>query len=128
MAGRITVFSTPIIFLTVLFLPGCALRGGDDPPKISHHQISGAPLQRESVYYTQVNTSSDATIGAIYHVNSQGEATLLATNVDRAFWKDFVLALTGVAGNVGAAAIHGISFPAAKTAINATATNTNTNK
>ena len=77
-------------------------------------------------------------MGAIYHINVDGGSTILATNVDRAFWKDFVIALTGTAGNIAASAIHGISFPAAKTAINATTTggmatasptvtNTNTN-
>ena len=42
------------------------------------------------------------------------------------FWKEFVLALApaliGAAGQVGAAAVHGISMPAAKNAISATST------
>ncbi len=116
--GRFVAFC-----LAAFLLAGCAA----SKPELYHSRISKGPLLREQVFYTQVKTSSGATMGAIYHINAQGKATLLATNVDEAFWKKFVLMLTGAVGQVGAAAIHGISFPAAKTAINAAATNTNSN-
>ncbi len=108
-----------------LLLGACA-----GEPKFYHSKISDEPLEREFVYYSQVKTSSDSTMGVIYHVNAKGDITPLASNVDEAFWKRFVLALTGVAGQVGAAAIHGISFPRAQSTVSAVAsgnTTTNTN-
>lgn len=114
----------------IFLLAGCA---GDGPPVITHYQISTSPLAREHVYYTEVKTSSGSTIGAIHHVDANGESTLLHGTADKAFWKDFTLALVGLGGQVGAAAVYGVSIKAAKTAISNTVTttanptNTNTN-
>ena len=86
------------------------------------------------MYYTEVKTSSGSTIGAIHHVDANGKSSLLHGTADKAFWKEVILALTGVAGQVGAAAVYGVSIDAAKTIIKNTVTttanptNTNTNK
>ncbi|MDP3725851.1 MAG: hypothetical protein Q8R36_01495 [bacterium] len=93
-----------------------------DKPEIYHNQITEKSLLREQVFYTQVKTSSDATMGAIYHINAKGEATLLATNVDEAFWKDLTLELLRAGAQVGSSAVFGVSIPAAKNAISATST------
>ncbi|MBI2109532.1 MAG: hypothetical protein HYT93_05220 [Parcubacteria group bacterium] len=113
------------VLCVALLLAGC-VGGGNDPPKIYHTQIA-EEIKPNSVYYTEVKTSSDATLGVIWHVDLQGNSTVLQQGVDRAFWKDFTLALVGLGGQVGAAAVHGISFKAAKTAITNTVTTTNTN-
>ena len=102
----------------LLLLGACA----DHVPKIHHSQISSEALERERVYFTQVETSSDSTMGAIYHINSEGQATLLATNVDKAFWKDLTIELLKAGARIGSSAVFGVSIPAAKTAISTTST------
>lgn len=78
-------------------------------------------LERGYLYFVEAEGSTN--MGAILYRsegdNAKDEVIVVAAGVSRAFWQELILALTGVAGNVGAAAVHGISFPKIQSTVNA---------
>lgn len=133
------LLASGLIFFTFLAFAGCET-------VIKLTKID--KLERGYLYFVEAKGSSD--IGAILYrnenANTNDEIVVIATGVTRAFWQEFILALTGAASNVGAAAVYGISIPKMRSTVSAvaggstttatgtggsntnTSTNTNTNQ